>query len=62
MKKSDDAGREDDEVVVDSAVTRTKGGFESLWRLGGSAQGSSLFTLGIADQTAPRTTTRKATQ
>ena len=29
MKKSDDAGREDDEVVVDFAMARIKDDFES---------------------------------
>jgi hypothetical protein len=62
MEKSGDTGRED-EVVVDSAVARTKADFESWWWLGSLLSSPDLRSkfvyLIIADQTAPRATTRR---
>ena len=55
MKESDDTGREDDEVVVDSAMARTKVVLRSWWRFRGSPQRIKFVYFVIAGRAAPRT-------
>jgi hypothetical protein len=59
MKESDDTGREDDEVVVDSAMARTKVVLRSWWRFRGSPQRIKFVYFGYCRSSCASDTTRK---
>jgi hypothetical protein len=61
MKESDDTGREDDEVVVDFAMARTKVVLRSWWRFRGSQRIKFVYFV-IAGRAAPRTRPGRATR